>query len=667
MKTRKRIITLRKEINQHNIRYYVHDDPIISDQEYDALLSELIKLETENPVLITPDSPSQRVGAEPQSGFQTITHRIPLLSLDNAMNSVELEEFDKRVKKGLGVDSEIEYVAEPKLDGIAVELVYEEGKFVQGSTRGDGVSGENITQNLRTIRAIPLQLSKGKKIPSLLELRGEVFIDKNDFVKLNEKRIDAGEQPFANPRNFAAGSLRQLDATITADRPLRIYCYAMGTVNGAAFNTHKEFLDNLPSWGMPVNPLIKLGTGSKFLIDYLNELESYRNDLNYEIDGIVCKVNRLDWQEELGEKSRSPRWAIAGKFKAQQVTTLIEDIYPSLGRTGAVTPVARLKPVEVGGVTVSNATLHNQDEIKRKDIRIGDTVLIQRAGDVIPEVVKVIIEERPENSTKYILPELCPVCEHPVSRPDDEAVARCQNLSCSGQIKGRIQHFVSRNAMDIEGIGKKLVDQLVDKNLAKTVADIFSLTKDQLADLERMGEKSAKNLIQEIENSKTTTLARFIFALGIRNVGENAGKILERQFSGDINKLMQANVNQLERIHEVGSVMAQSIVEFFQKDSHISTINSCIDAGVTFSSVVEITESPISGSVFVFTGSLIQLSRKEAKEMVESKGARASGSVSNKTDYIVAGPGAGSKLKKGEELGITVLTEEEFLELMEKK
>lgn len=666
MGNHQRIKTLRKEINQHNIRYYVHDDPIISDQEYDGLLRKLIQLETENPNLVTPDSPSQRVGAEPQSGFETVTHRIPLLSLDNAMNSEEIEDFDKRVKKGLGVEDSVEYVAEPKLDGIAVELVYENGVFVQGSTRGDGVTGEDITQNLKTIRAIPLKLSDGEKVPSLLEIRGEVFINKNDFTALNEQRIEQDEQPFANPRNCAAGSLRQLDSFITANRPLRIYCYALGAFEGMSFSTHKKFLEILPKFGLPVNQLIETGFGSSFLIEYLQKLESQRNDIPYEIDGIVCKVNRRDWQDELGEKSRSPRWAIAGKFKAQQVTTIIEDIFPSLGRTGAVTPVARLKPVEVGGVTVSNATLHNQDEIDRKDVRIGDTVLIQRAGDVIPEVVKVIMDKRSKNTKSYLLPDKCPVCSHRVSRPEGEAVARCQNLGCSAQVKGRIQHFVSRNALDIEGFGKKLVDQLVENNLINNVADIFSLTQDRLVKLDRMGIKSADNVITEINNSKSTTLARFIFALGIRNVGEHAGKVLERHFSGDISRLKSADIESLQSIYEIGSVMAESIVDFFQDKTNNTIIQRCIDAGVTFIPVEEITESTITGSIFVFTGSLTQFTRKEAQEMVESKGARASGTVSKNTDYVVAGPGAGSKLLKAEELGIAVLTETEFLELMEK-
>jgi DNA ligase (NAD+) len=579
------------------------------------------------------------------------------------MDIEEIVQFDEQVRKGLGLNK-IGYVAEPKLDGLAVELVYENGMFINGSTRGNGEVGEDITQNLKTIKAIPLKLQDGYKIPTLLEVRGEVFIDHTDFKTMNVKRLQDGVQPFANPRNSAAGSLRQLDSTITAQRPLRIFCYALGTIDGIHFESQKEFLNTLPKWGFPVNPLIKNGAGVKFLIKYYEHTESFRNDLDYDIDGVVFKVDSFTQQDELGVRSRSPRWAIAGKLKSQQVTTTIQNIEASVGRTGAVTPVAKLDPVNVGGVMVSNATLHNQDEIDRKDVRIGDTVLIQRAGDVIPEVVKVILEKRPKNTQRYKLPEYCPICQHQVNRSDDEAVARCQNMACPAQVKGRIEHFVSKNCMDIDGFGEKLVDQLVEKGHVLSVADIFKLTNEQLISLERMGEKSAANVIDSIEHSKSTTFARFIHALGIRNVGEHSGKVLERAFSADIEKLSHAALEDLTVIHEVGDIMAHSIVDFFNDPTNLHLVHNCLDSGIRFEEVADIVETGITHKIFVFTGSLLKFTRKEAHNMVEQKGGRASGSVSTKTDYVVAGPGAGSKLDKAHELGVEVLTEEEFLHLI---
>lgn len=658
-----RINELRNQLNNHNIRYYVHDDPIISDIEYDTLMRELQSLEEKFPEFITTDSPTQRVGAEPLSEFSSITHRIPMLSLANAMHLDDLDTFDEQVKKGLGLENDIEYIAEPKLDGLAVELVYENGKFVYGSTRGNGEVGEDITHNLRTIKSIPLQLQKDAPIPSLLEVRGEVFISHTDFKQMNEQRLEMGEQPFANPRNSAAGSLRQLDPGITAKRPLRIFMYAPGVIEGMSFTSHFEFLYTLPKWGFPINPIIKKGSGVAFLKQYYEETESIRNDLKYDIDGVVFKVNSFDQQDELGVRSRSPRWAIAGKLKAQQATTTILNIEASIGRTGAVTPVAKLDPVNVGGVIVSNATLHNQDEIDRKDVRVGDTVLIQRAGDVIPEVVKVIVEKRPINAKPYILPTQCPVCEHTVNRPEGEAVARCENISCPAQVKGRIQHFVSKNCMDIDGFGEKLVEQLVEEKLILSVADIFTLDVEQLEELDRMANKSANNIVSAIHESKQTTMARFVHALGIRNVGEHSGKVLERAFSGDIHSLMHTDVEALKNIHEIGDIMAESIVTFFADVDNLHVVSSCLESGIQFAKVEPPTETQFSGKVFVFTGSLEQFTRKEASEMVEKLGARASGSVSKKTDYVVAGPNAGSKLTKAKELGIAVLTENEFLEL----
>jgi len=666
MDIHRHIQQLREDINRHNIRYYVHDDPVVSDAEYDVLLRELESLEQEHPTLITADSPTQRVGAAPLSEFQPLTHRLPMLSLANAMNEDELIEFDTQVKKGLGAENEVEYIAEPKLDGLAVELVYENGSFSHGSTRGDGTTGEDITQNLRTIRAIPLTIQHEEPLPKLLEIRGEVYITHSEFKTMNERRLENGEPPFANPRNCAAGSLRQLDASITAQRPLRIYCYAPGVIEGAAFNSQKEFLDALPKWGFPVNPHIVTGLGVDFLIGYYQKAEKLRSQLEYDIDGVVFKVNSFTHQDELGVRSRSPRWAIAGKLKSQQVTTKILNIEASLGRTGAVTPVAKLEPINVGGVTVSNATLHNQDEIDRKDVRIGDTVLIQRAGDVIPEVVKVVMEKRPKGTLPYTLPNNCPVCSHEIFRPEGEVVARCQNMECPAQVKGRIEHFVSKGCMDIDGFGTKLVDQLVEKKLVKNVADIYSLNLGQLSELERMAEKSAQNIYESINISKSTTMARFVHGLGIRNVGEHASKVLEKSFSGNLENLMDAGIEALTAIHEIGGIMAESIIDFFKDSSNRNVIQACLDLGIKFAKVEQIQESEFTGKTFVFTGNLEKFSRKDAQSMVEKLGARASGSVSSKTDYVVAGPGAGSKLKKAEELNIPIYSEDEFLELIGK-
>ena len=658
----RQIQLLRTQINRHNIRYYVYDDPIISDIEYDELMRELENLEAHHPDFITSDSPTQRVGEKPLAEFASITHSIPMQSLANAMNVDELTEFNTQTQKGLGLEKDIEYVAEPKLDGLAVELVYKDGKFHHGSTRGDGTTGEDISQNLKTIRAIPLTLDGN--FPTLLEVRGEVYIRHHDFEIMNAERIKNNEQPFANPRNCAAGSLRQLDPSITAARPLRIYCYASGVIEGMSISSQKEFLDYLPKWGFPINPNIEVGYGLDFLINYYTKAESFRENLEYDIDGVVFKVNSFAMQDELGVRSRSPRWAIAGKLKSQQVTTKILDIVPSVGRTGAITPVAKLEPVSVGGVVVSNATLHNQDEIYRKDVRIGDTVLIQRAGDVIPEVIKVVLEKRPVITHAYILPDSCPVCSQQVFHPEDEVVARCQNMKCTAQVKGRIEHFVSKNCMDIDGFGTKLVDQLVTIGLINNVSDIFQLTLDSLSTLDRMAEKSAQNIIDAIETAKATTLARFIHALGIRNVGEHASKVLEKSFSGNLEALMHTDMETLTAIHEIGDVMAESIINFFHEDNNQKVIQACVDAGISFSKVEQIKESIYTGKIFVFTGSLEKFSRSDAKEMVEKIGARASGSVSSKTDFLVAGPGAGSKLDKAKELDIPILSEVDFLEMM---
>ena len=661
--TDNQIQDLRDQLNDHNYRYYVLDDPLISDSEYDQLFRELQKLETDNPNLITEDSPTRRVGAEPLSSFGSWTHRMPMLSLANAMNEDELAAFDTRVKKGLDTEKDLEYMAEPKLDGLAVELVYENGFFVNGSTRGDGITGEDITQNLKTITAIPLSLRKnGQKTPPLLEVRGEVFITKDGFKKLNRNQEKEELSPFANPRNAAAGSLRQLDSKITATRPLSIYCYEAGRIDGISFDTHEDFLSTLKEWGFPVNPEIQKVNNAETMVAFHRNLEAKRDSLPYEIDGTVFKVNAINQRNALGIRSRSPRWAIAGKFKAQQATTLVQNIIPSVGRTGAVTPVARLEPVNVGGVVVTNATLHNQDEIDRKDVRVGDTVLIQRAGDVIPEVVKVIPAKRPPETKTYQLPTECPSCGQEVFRPEGEVVTRCQNLSCPAQVKGRIEHFVSKGALDIDGFGEKLVDQLVDKKLILTVDDIFKLNFDDLVNLDRMAEKSALNILTAIQDSKQTTFARFVYALGIRNVGAHLSKVLEKAFVGDIEKFMNAAAEELEAIDEVGPIVAETITTFLSNCTNTDVIESCLSLGIRLKKVEEPKSLLLQGKTFVFTGALTQFSRNEAKEMTEAHGGKVSGSVSKNTDFVVAGPGAGSKLKKATELDIPVLSEAEFLD-----
>ena len=649
MKPEKRIAELRGILQDHNYRYYVMDDPTIADGEYDSLLRELQSLEKDNPSLVTSDSPTQRVGSHPVSEFGTIKHRIPMLSLANAMNEADLVAFDERMQKGLDQES-VTYMAEPKLDGLGVELVYENGTFIHGSTRGDGFRGEDITHNLKTIRGIPLSLrTNDLPAPPLLEIRGEVFIRKNDFKDLNEKQELNEKSAFANPRNAAAGSLRQLDSTITAERPLSIYCYEAGMINGVEFIDHASFLDSLKKWGLPVNPFIQIVTGSKGLTQFHQELEDRRNDLPYEIDGTVFKVNNYNKREDLGTRSRSPRWAIAGKFKAQQATTVIHDIDIQVGRTGALTPVAKLEPVYIAGVTVTNATLHNQDEIVRKDIRIGDTVLIERAGDVIPKVMKVIKEKRPNWTKPFQIPSTCPVCQHETHRSEGEVILRCGNISCPRQIKGRIQHFASKLALDIDGLGEKIVDQLVNEDLIQSIDDLFVLKQDTLEKLDRLGEKSAENLVEAISNSKDTTFARFIYALGIRNVGEHIAKVLEKQYSGNLTEFQNTTVEDLEAIDEIGPIVAETVIQFWSDDSNKKMVQNCLDYGVRFADVEVNLHQPFAGQTFVFTGSLQQLTRKEAKDILENLGGKASGSVSEKTDFVIAGSGAGSKLKKAGE------------------
>ena len=659
---RKRINELKKEIEKYNHYYYVLDNPIVSDTEWDKLFKELETLESEYPNLIDINSPTQRVGAKPLDGFKTDKHRIPMLSLSNAMNNEELRSFNERIKKLLETKNQIEYMAEPKLDGIGVELIYQDGVFLKGLTRGDGFEGEDITQNIRTIKSVPLKLI-GKNFPSLLEVRGEVFIKKTDFKKLNENQINKGLQIFANPRNAAAGSLRQLDAKITAKRPLSINCYEPGVIEGKQFKTQEEFLFYIKSVGIPVNDLIKKVVGSKNILKYHNNLENRRNELDYEIDGTVFKLNKYIEREKAGSRSRSPRWAIAGKFKAQQVTSNIVSISVQVGRTGALTPVAKVNPVYVSGVTVTNITLHNQDEIDRKDIRIGDKVLIERSGDVIPKIVKVVSREN-KNAVKYKIKEECPSCEKPTVKIDGDAVTRCVNAYCPAQFKGRIQHFCSKLAMNIDGLGEKIVEQLINNGLIKKLEDLYSINELELARLDRMGTKSAKNIIRSINQSKNTTFSRFVYSLGIRNVGEHTAKTLEKHFNSNIENFMQATENQLIEIDEIGEIVAQSIVSFWENKENVNSIKRCLDRGVKISKPKQNNSDHLKDTIFVFTGTLSSMNRNDAKKKVELSGGTSKNSLTKNTSFLVTGNKTGSKVEKAKSMGIPILNEDEFIKLV---
>jgi DNA ligase (NAD+) len=657
------IENLRKSIEYHNHRYYVLDDPDISDAEYDKLMRELTVLETAYPEFFDNNSPTQRVGAKPLEVFSTVSHTIPMLSLQNAMSIEEIKDFDKRVKKLLSVDR-VEYVIEAKIDGLAVELVYVNGVFTLGSTRGDGYTGEDVTQNLRTIRSIPMNLLKEgmNVIPERLEIRGEVFMGKKEFLALNEARELSGEPLFANPRNAASGSIRQLDPKVTAGRNLNIFCYAAGMITGITFPTHEGFLQELRNWGFRINPLTKLCQSIDEVIDYYKHIETRRDEIPYEIDGTVIKVNQVALQNQLGAISRSPRWAIAFKFEAREEVTVAEDIVISVGRTGALTPVAVLTPVAIGGVEVTRATLHNEDEIKRKDIRIGDTVVVTRAGDVIPEVVRVIVEKRSGKEKLFVMPEVCPVCSEAVIRPEGEAIRRCININCPAQIKGSIEHFASKRAMDIDGLGTKLVEQLVDKNIIKDVSDLYYLNKETLSSLERMAEKSAQNVLDAIDVSKKRSFARFIYALGIRNVGEHISGLITAWYN-NIDTLMEADKETLLTIHEIGPEAANSIVSFFKDTKNRATIERMMTAGVTIEYGKKVAKK-LNGLTFVFTGTLKNMSREEARKKAEDLGAQTAPSVSKKVNYVVAGEEAGSKLDKAKTLGIKIIDEEEFLTLI---
>lgn len=655
---RQRVADLRREIEDHNYRYYILDDPEIPDAEWDRLLQELRKLEQTYPSLVSANSPTQRVGAAPTDKLAEVRHRIPMLSLDNAFSEDELRHFDRRVRERLGVDSDVEYSAEPKLDGLALSVTYERGVLVQAATRGDGTTGEDVTANVRTIRSLPLHL-RGPA-PAVLEARGEVFMPIAGFERLNVEASKKGEKVFANPRNAAAGSLRQLDPCITAQRPLDIFFYSIGAVEGIDLpSSHGAMLERLRQFGLRVSPEIRKVRGASGCLDYYADIGRLRASLAYQIDGVVYKLDSIAAQRELGFVSRAPRWAIAHKFPAEEALTVVRDVEFQVGRTGAVTPVARLEPVFVGGVTVSNVTLHNMDEVARKDVRIGDTVVVRRAGDVIPEVARVMLARRPKDSQDIVLPSRCPVCASPVERDAEAAVARCTGgYRCSAQRKERLRHFASRRALDIEGVGEKLVDQLVEAGLVESPDDLYGLTREALSALERMGPKSAENVLTALERSKSTTLARFLFALGIRDVGEVTATALASHF-GDVDALMAADVEAVQQVQDVGPVIAAHVVEFFAEEANRRVIECLRQAGVSWpsSKPLESAAQPFMGLTFVLTGSLESMQREEAEDALRALGAKAAGSVSKKTSYVVAGRDAGSKLKKAVELGVPVLDE----------
>lgn len=657
----KRISELRKIIEYHNRLYYQQDSPEISDAEYDRLMRKLLELEQLYPDRDIASSPTQRVGASPLAKFSSFTHLQAMLSLANAFSTEEILDFDMRVKRAVNVD-QIDYVVEPKLDGLAVNLIYENGLFTRGATRGDGFSGEDVTQNLKTIHALPLSMKKSSlnPFPELIEIRGEVFMEKQPFEKLNRRRAKDGEEPFANPRNAAAGSLRQLDPKVTARRPLNIFLYGIGSVRGFDFSSHWEILQILSAWGFPVNPLTEQAAGISVCLSYFERIGSMRSALSYDIDGIVIKANQLALQKILGQVARSPRWALACKFPAQQAQTIIKDIVVQVGRTGTLTPVAVMEPVIVGGVMVSRATLHNEDEILKKDIRINDTVVIQRAGDVIPEVVKVILSQRTGQEIKFHMPRHCPECQSEIVRAEGEAAYRCVNLSCPAQIKEHIRHFASRGAMNIEGLGEKLSAQLFDARLVRDPADLYFLTKDRLLSLDRQADKSAEKLLSAIDGSKRPSLDKFIFALGIRHVGEQTAKILAEHF-GSMNNLMNADIAALTALPEIGPEIAQSIVAFFAENKNREIMEKFHQAGLAPETKSATTDATFKGRAFVFTGSLASMGRNEAKALVESMGGIVQSSVSSKTSYVVAGAEPGSKLDKARSQGIPILSEEEFL------
>jgi len=664
-----RIAYLKAQLNTANHAYYVLDDPSLPDAEYDRLFNELKELEIQFPSELTTDSPTQRVGGTALSHFESVTHEVAMLSLDNAMNEAALEDFNRRISGLLKTEEPIEYACEPKLDGLAVSLLYENGVLVRGATRGDGSEGENITQNVRTIPSIPLKLleSEGLEIPPVLEVRGEVYMPKKGFDAFNENARKNDEKLFVNPRNAAAGSLRQLDSKITAKRPLEFCCYSLGRVEGAQLpNEHHKILEQFSDWGFKINPEMAVVKGAKGCIEYYEQLALKRDGLDYDIDGIVYKVNDIQLQRQLGFVSRAPRWAIARKFPAQEEMTLLEDVEFQVGRTGAITPVARLTPVFVGGVTVSNATLHNMDEVERLDARVGDTVVIRRAGDVIPQVVKVVLEKRPENAQKITMLKVCPVCESHIEKVEGEAVARCSGgLVCAAQRKEAIKHFASRKAMDIDGLGDKIVEQLVDENKIQSFLDLYNLKHETLSNLERLGDKSAQNLLASIEASKKTTLAKFLYSLGIREVGVATAQNLANHFL-EIRSLVKADYDALIEVDDVGPIVAEYILSFFSEPHNQKIIDGLLQIGIEWPVIEKKSqdELPLLGLTYVVTGTLSVMGRDQAKVYLTELGAKVAGSVSAKTHALVAGEKAGSKLKKAQDLDVEVLDEPAFIELL---
>ena len=659
-----RVAHLRAEIERHNYQYHVLDDPLVSDAEYDAMFRELQTLEARHPSLATPSSPTQRVGASPLLSFDQVVHHTPMLSLNNAFNEDEVRAFDNRIRETLGV-AEVEYSVEPKFDGLAVSLTYRDGVFVQGATRGDGAVGEDVTQNLRTVRNIPLRLAKPI---TFIEIRGEVMMFKADFAALNLQQQDMGAKPFANPRNAAAGSLRQLNPQVVSGRHLSFLAYGAGAIDGSTLpDTHSGQLEYLQKLFVPVPQGRRVVQGSDGLIAYYREIGEARNGLPYEIDGVVYKVNNMSQQARLGYVSRAPRFALAHKFPAEEALTTILDIEVQVGRTGALTPVARLAPVFVGGVMVTNATLHNEEELHRKDVHIGDVVSVRRAGDVIPEVVRVLLERRPADARKFSMPKTCPACGAQVTKQLDESTWRCSGgIFCPAQRKQALLHFASRRALDIDGLGEKLIDQLVDQGLVSTPADLYGLSLSELAQLERMGEKSAQNFLDGIERSKRTTLARFIYALGIRNVGEVTAKALARHLL-TLDNLIKIDEARLQLVPDIGPIVAQSITTFFTEPHHLELVAQLRAAGVWWPESDEVVArpTPLGGKIFVLTGTLSSMSREEAKSRLEAQGAQVTGSVSQKTDYLVAGEEAGTKLGKALKLNLAVLDEQQFLALLD--
>ncbi|MBW3621776.1 MAG: NAD-dependent DNA ligase LigA [Armatimonadetes bacterium] len=660
---------LRDWLNYHSYRYYALDAPEVSDAEWDRLFHELLELETQYPDFATADSPTQRVGAAPADFLPSYTHRQPMLSLGNAFKEEDLIAFDQRIKRMLGMDlnDPIEYVAELKIDGLAVSLTYEEGRFTIGATRGDGTTGEQVTNNLRTVRSLPLSLQPGDSpIPRLMEVRGEVFLTHAEFERVNAGREQDGLPLFANPRNAAAGGLRQLDPKLTAKRRLNIFCYELGYVENGHLQTHWETLQALKSWGFRVNPHARPCANIQEVLEIVREWEEKRSGLDYEMDGIVVKVNNLALRSELGQVARSPRWAVAYKYQPPQAATRIEGIVVQVGRTGALTPVAVMQPVPLGGVVVRRATLHNQDEIDRLDVRVGDTVVIQRAGEVIPEVVEVLKEQRPSDTVPFTMPEHCPVCGGGVERPEGEVVTRCVNVACPAQLKERIRHFASRGAMDIEGMGPALIDQLVDKEFVRDPADLYSLTEEQLVPLERMAKKSAENVVNALQASKDRPLDRLIFGLGIRHVGEHVATLLANRFCS-MDTLANASEEAIAAVPGVGPTIAKSAYAFFQEPHNRETLEKLRQAGVKMESDgaagIPVTDSQLSGKCFVFTGALERITRQDAERLAVQHGGRASSSVSKATDFVVAGEKAGSKLAKAQQLGIPVISEAEFMEM----